>query len=266
MNTSTILQTILEHKRVEIERDSRRKSLAELEETARSRNDRRGFLDAMRRRIQDRQAAVIAEIKKASPSRGLIREDFDPVSIALQYQDAGATCLSILTDERFFQGHRRHLEQARAACSLPVIRKDFTVDPYQVAEAGAMGADCILLIVAALSRRQLQELSHYAAELALDVLVEVHDEAELETALEGGVSLVGINNRNLHDFQTDIRTTLRLAERVPPETLIVTESGIHRREDVQYMQARGIHGFLIGESLMRAPSPGERLSELIRVD
>ncbi len=263
MTTDTILQTIIEHKRFEIERDRQQHSLQDLERQARARDDQRGFLAALGRRIDERRPAVIAEIKKASPSKGVIREDFDAQRIAGQYAAGGAACLSVLTDERFFQGHRRYLEQARRACSLPVLRKDFLVDPYQIAEAGAMGADCVLLIAAALSRQQLQELSDYAAELSLDVLVEVHDEAELEAALDSGVSLVGINNRNLHDFRTDIDTTLRLAPRIPAGVRIVTESGMHTRADLENMMAHGIHGFLIGESLMCAPDPGKRLRELL---
>lgn len=263
MKTSTILEKILAQKAVEVRQNSQRVSLAMQQKLAQERmGDRRGFIAALRSRMEARQPAVIAEIKKASPSKGLIREDFDPALIAHQYAEAGAACLSVLTDEQFFQGATKYLQQARAACSLPVIRKDFIVDPYQVAEAGAMGADCILLIVAALSPVALRELSACANELALDVLVEVHNESELDIALAAGFDLIGVNNRNLHDFHTDLETTFRLAERVPDGKLIVTESGISTAADVKRMISRGIYGFLIGETFMRAPNPGDKLREL----
>lgn len=262
MTQGTILDRIIERKHQEVHENARRCSLQDLEQQALDRDDHRGFLATLRQRIDQRQPAVIAEIKKASPSRGLIREDFDPVWLARQYADAGAACLSVLTDEDFFQGHSRYLQQARAACSLPVIRKDFIVDPYQVAEAGAMGADCLLLIVAALTPMQLSELKAYASRLKLDVLVEVHDETELGIALDAGVDLVGINNRNLHDFATDLDITCKLARLIPDNVAIVTESGIHTRDDVQRMIAAGVYGFLVGESLMRAPEPGQKYREL----
>ena len=209
-----------------------------------------------------RQPAIIAEIKKASPSKGLIRADFDPALIASQYESAGAACLSVLTDREFFQGGIEYLQLARAACSLPVIRKDFIIDPYQVAEAKAIGADCVLLIVAALAPSQLQELAAYAKQMRLDVLVEVHDEAELDIALAAGFDLIGVNNRNLHTFETDLGVSYRLAQRLPEGVLLVTESGIHDAQDVQAMLAKGIYGFLIGETFMRAPNPGLKLQEL----
>ncbi|MDP2380925.1 MAG: indole-3-glycerol phosphate synthase TrpC, partial [Pseudohongiella sp.] len=263
MNTSTILEKILAQKTVEIRQNTQRSSLALQHAMAVQQiPDRRGFISALRTRMDAQQAAVIAEIKKASPSRGLIRQDFNPAKIAQQYADAGAACLSVLTDEQFFQGCTDYLQQARAACALPVIRKDFIIDPYQVAEAGAMGADCILLIVAAISPPALHALSQYATELALDVLVEVHNEAELEIALAAGFDLIGVNNRNLHTFHTDLDTTFRLAELVPDGKLIVTESGISTAEDVKRMISRGIYGFLIGETFMRADNPGEKLREL----
>jgi len=258
----TILDRIIERKQQEVRENSAQSSLQDLEQQALARDDHRGFLAALRERIHLKQAAVIAEIKKASPSKGLIREDFDPVWLARQYAEAGAVCLSVLTDEDFFQGHNRYLQQARAACSLPVIRKDFIIDPYQVAEAGAMGADCLLLIVAALSPQQMKELLAYARRLKLDVLVEVHNEEELVLALAAGVDLVGINNRNLHDFSTDLDTTCRLARQIPDSVAIVTESGIHTREDVQRMLDAGVYGFLVGESLMRAAEPGRKYREL----
>ena len=192
----------------------------------------------------------------------MIREDFDPALIASQYESAGATCLSVLTDREFFQGGIEYLQLARAASSLPVIRKDFIVDPYQVAEAKAIGADCILLIVAALAASQFQELASYAKQMRLDVLVEVHDEAELDIALEAGFDLIGVNNRNLHTFETDLGISYRLAQRLPKGVLLVTESGIHDAQDVQAMIAKGIFGFLIGETFMRAPNPGLKLQEL----
>ncbi len=263
MSTSTILEKILDRKQWEIQQNSQQVSLAMQEKLARdTMDDRRGFISALRERMDQQQTAVIAEIKKASPSKGLIREDFDPARIAAQYAAAGANCLSVLTDEHFFQGSNEYLKQARAACDLPVIRKDFIVDPYQVAEAGAIGADCILLIVAALNPVRLKELSQCAADFALDVLVEVHNETELDVALSAGFDLIGINNRNLHTFHTDLDTTLRLAERVPEDKLIVTESGISTAADVKHMVSRGIYGFLIGETFMRADDPGEKLREL----
>ncbi|WP_339858534.1 indole-3-glycerol phosphate synthase TrpC [Pseudohongiella acticola] len=263
MNTSTILEKILAHKQVEIQRNRQRKSQALLEKQAvASVSDRRGFIGALRSRMQAQQAAVIAEIKKASPSQGLIRTDFDPARIAAQYAEAGATCLSVLTDEQFFQGSTAYLQQARAACDLPVIRKDFIVDPYQVAEAGAMGADCILLIVAALNPPRLRDLAACATEYQLDVLVEVHNETELDIALSAGFDLIGVNNRNLHDFHTDLETTFRLAALTPDDKLIVTESGIRTAADVKRMMSQGIYGFLIGETFMRADDPGDKLREL----
>jgi len=207
--------------------------------------------------------AVIAEIKKASPSKGLIRADFDPVSLAKDYSAAGATCLSVLTDEKFFQGNNDYLQQARAACSLPVLRKDFMVDPYQITESRWLGADCILLIVAALEQEQLKNLAECAHELGMDILVEVHNENELEIGLELGTGLIGINNRDLHSFKTDLNTTYRLLPLIPKDILVVTESGINSREDITAMQQQGVFGYLIGETFMRAENPGEKLSELV---
>ena len=262
MNTATILQKIIAQKYLEIARDSAITSLGVLEQSAKENNDRRDFIGALRSRIEARKPAIIAEIKKASPSKGLIREDFYPALIASQYETAGAACLSVLTDREFFQGAIEYLQQARAATSLPVIRKDFIIDPYQVAEAKAIGADCVLLIVSALAPAQLKELSSYARQMRLDVLVEVHDEAELDIALEAGFDLIGVNNRNLHTFETDLGVSYRLAQRLPEGVLLVTESGIHDAQDVQAMLAKGIYGFLIGETFMRAPNPGLKLQEL----
>lgn len=262
MSTSTILDKIIARKKEEIRERSARLSFDELQKRIMGKNGQRGFIAALRQKIISRQPAVIAEIKKASPSKGLIRKDFDPARIAVQYETAGATCLSVLTDEDFFQGHTRHLQQARGASRLPVIRKDFIVDPYQIAEARDMGADCILLIVAALNPEQLQSLAGYARALDMDVLIEVHDEAEMDVALQQDFELIGINNRNLHTFETDLATTYRLAEKAPAGILIVTESGIGSRADVQAMLAHGIYGFLVGESFMRATDPGQQLQEM----
>jgi indole-3-glycerol phosphate synthase len=262
MNAPTILNKIIAQKHLEIARDSAITSLDDLELSAKVISDRRDFIGALRSRIVAHQPAIIAEIKKASPSKGLIRADFDPALIAAQYESAGAACLSVLTDREFFQGGIEYLQLARAACSLPVIRKDFIIDPYQVAEAKAIGADCILLIVAALAPSQLQELAAYAKQMRLDVLVEVHDESELDIALAAGFDLIGVNNRNLHTFETDLGVSYRLAKRLPEGVLLVTESGIHDAQDVQAMLAKGIYGFLIGETFMRAPHPGLKLQEL----
>jgi indole-3-glycerol phosphate synthase len=222
----------------------------------------RGFEAALRARLAAGQAGVIAEVKKASPSKGVLREDFDPAAIARAYEGGGAACLSVLTDERFFQGSTAFLEQARAACTLPVLRKDFLVDPYQVAQAAAMGADCVLLIVACLSDAQLAELEACAHGLGMDVLVEVHDAAELERALALKTALVGVNNRNLRTFEVTLDTTLGLLGHVGPERLLVTESGILSRADVTRMRAAGVHAFLVGEAFMRAPDPGVALRTL----
>jgi indole-3-glycerol phosphate synthase len=222
----------------------------------------RDFVGALRAKIAAGQAAVIAEIKKASPSKGLLRADFDPVAIARTYEANGAACLSVLTDEQFFQGSAAYLQAARGACDLPVLRKDFTVDPYQVAEARAMGADCILLIVAALAQAQMVALERTALDLGLAVLVEVHDAAELDRALELRTPLVGINNRNLRTFETSLDTTLGLLGRIPRDRLVVTESGIHTPGDVSGMRGRGVHAFLVGEAFMRAPDPGAELARL----
>jgi indole-3-glycerol phosphate synthase len=261
MEKTTILDKIIARKHVEISQRSEKVSFEQLEKRIADRDQMRGFITAIRNRIQAQQPAVIAEIKKASPSKGLIRADFDPVALARSYADAGATCLSVLTDEEFFQGSTRYLQQARAACELPVLRKDFIVDPYQIAEASLMQADCILLIVAALNPEQLRSLAAYARSIDMDILVEVHNEAELDIALNEGFDLIGINNRNLHDFHTDLDTTYRLARIAPADVLLVTESGINSAEDVRQMIEKGIYGFLIGETFMRAPDPGNRLRE-----
>ena len=257
-----ILARILERKCEEIEEGIRRVPLVEMRRRAADAPAPRGFRAALETRIDAGRPAVIAEIKRASPSRGIIRQDFDPPRIAAGYERGGAAALSVLTDREFFHGSPEHLRAARAATSLPVLRKDFLVDPWQIHEARAMGADCVLLIVAALEDGALRDLAGLADESGLDTLVEVHDEAELERALRNPAPLIGINNRDLRTFETSLATTERLAPRVPADRLTVTESGIASREDVAGLRARGVHVFLVGEAFMSAPDPGERLAAL----
>jgi indole-3-glycerol phosphate synthase len=257
-----ILDRILARKVEEITERSARVSLAELAARVAGLPDTRGFTAAIEAKLDAGLAAVIAEVKKASPSKGLIRANFDPAAIARSYEAGGAACLSVLTDADFFQGSETFLQEARAACSLPVLRKDFIIDPYQVYEARVMGADCILLIVAALDDTALMDLSLIAAELDLDVLVEVHDETELERALQLPAPLIGVNNRNLRTFETSIETTLRLHELVDIDRVLVAESGIHTPAHVQRLRAAGVHTFLIGEAFMRAEDPGAELRRL----
>jgi indole-3-glycerol phosphate synthase len=260
---SDILNKIVAVKHQEIAAARQRISQAVLEEQARSRQgDRRSFEGALRAKIAAGQAAVIAEVKKASPSKGVLREHFVPAEIAASYARHGAACLSVLTDEQFFQGHADYLQQARAACALPVLRKDFMVDAYQVVQARAMGADCILLIAACLGDAQMAELEACAHEWGLDVLVEVHDGAELTRALKLKTPLVGINNRNLRTFEVTLDTTLGLLPRVPADRLLVTESGILGPDDVKRMRAADVQAFLVGEAFMRAPDPGAALAVL----
>ncbi|MGA8260883.1 MAG: indole-3-glycerol phosphate synthase TrpC [Arenicellales bacterium] len=261
-----ILTRIVRHKAEEVAASSRKVPLAALREQAAAGERPRGFLDALQARIGGKQAAVVAEIKKASPSRGVIREDFDPGAIAESYVRAGATCLSVLTDTDFFQGAKEYLGVARDRCPLPVLRKDFMIDSYQIWESRAIGADCILLIVAALGDAQLVELSGLALELGMDVLVEVHDGQELERALELRVPLIGINNRDLRTFETSLSTTLDLLPQIPEGHTVITESGIHTREDVSLMEQHGVYGFLVGEAFMRAPDPGEALAGLFTTE
>jgi indole-3-glycerol phosphate synthase len=257
-----ILNKILARKQQEIEARQQQVSLADLQRRVDQASTPRGFVAALQLRVDRGQAAVIAEIKKASPSKGVIRENFDVVEIAKSYQAGGASCLSVLTDQDFFQGHEDYLVAARAACELPVIRKDFIVDPYQVVEARAIGSDCILLIVAALEDEVLAELHAQARLLGMDVLVEVHDRDELERALRLDLELVGINNRDLRTFDTSLDTTIQLLELIPAGCLVVTESGIHTREDVVLMRQHDVHAFLVGEAFMRQPDPGQGLLEL----
>jgi len=261
-DTPDILKKIVARKQEEIAERRARVSQAELAEGLTEVDAPRGFVNAMQAKLDARLPAVIAEIKKASPSKGVLREDFRPADIARSYARAGAACLSVLTDVDFFQGADLYLQQARAACSLPVIRKDFIVDPYQVVEARAIGADCILLIAACLDDAQLQGLNGLAHELGMDVLIEVHDGDELERALQTGNRLIGINNRNLRTFEVSLQTTLELLERIPDGRLVVTESGILAPEDVQLMHEHDVHAFLVGEAFMRADDPGARLAEL----
>ncbi|WMP17817.1 indole-3-glycerol phosphate synthase TrpC [Thiothrix lacustris] len=262
MSTPDILQKILRTKQEEIAARSAVRPLAQLAEEAASASPVRGFIQSMRQRIAAGDSAVIAEIKKASPSKGLIRADFDPPAIAASYERGGAACLSVLTDAPYFQGHESYLQTARAACQLPVIRKDFIVDPYQVFEARAIGADCILLIVAALADAQTKDLYALATELGMDALIEVHDKDELERALRLNAPLIGINNRNLRTFETSLQTTIDLLPDVPEEVLLVTESSIHTQADVKLMRDHGVHAFLVGEAFMRAQDPGSELNKL----
>jgi indole-3-glycerol phosphate synthase len=258
---SDILDKILRRKAEEIAERRARIALRELASRVEATPPARPFVEAMQGRLARGEAAVIAEIKKASPSKGLLRADFRPADIARSYERGGAACLSVLTDVDFFRGADDDLRAARAACALPVLRKDFTVDPYQVYEARALGADCILLIVAALADAMLGELAGLAQHVGMDVLVEVHDQAELERALRLNVPLLGINNRNLRTFETRLETTLELLELIPPDRIVVTESGIHAPADVARMRAAGVHAFLVGEAFMRAAEPGEKLAE-----
>jgi indole-3-glycerol phosphate synthase len=261
-NPPTILREILARKYQEVAQRRTQRSLGALEQTISEQTAPRGFAAALSAQCEAGSPAVIAEVKKASPSRGVIREDFQPEAIAASYQSGGASCLSVLTDVDFFQGADDYLRRARAACELPVLRKDFTVDPYQVVEARAIGADAVLLIVAALEQGQMLELAASADEVGLDVLVEVHDRAELDRALELSTPLLGVNNRDLHSFDTRLQTTLELLDYMPPDRLVITESGIHSSEDVALMREHGVNSFLVGEAFMRAEQPGEKLREL----
>ncbi len=261
-DTPDILKRILARKVEEIDARNRIVSLQALGERVANADEPRGFVSSLQRKIAAGQPAVIAEIKKASPSRGILREDFDPVQIAVSYARAGAACLSVLTDVDFFKGDDSYLQQARAACSLPVLRKDFVIDPYQVYEARVLGADCILLIVAALGDAMLEELYQLAVHLGMDVLIEVHDREELDRALEIPAPMIGINNRDLRSFETSLDVTLGFLGRITDDRIVVTESGIHTPADVGLMRSRGVNAFLVGEAFMRAADPGEKLAEL----
>lgn len=259
---SDILQRILATKAEEIAVNRRRRPLEALRELAAQRDPPRGFAGALQRRVAQGGPAVIAEIKRASPSRGVLRADFDPAAIARSYAEAGAACLSVLTDVQYFQGDAAFLQQARAACPLPVLRKDFIIDAYQIAEAAAMQADCILLIAAAMPASRLRDLEAQAHAWGLNVLVEVHDANELDAALTLRTPLLGINNRNLRTFDTRLDVTLDLLPRIPPDRLVVTESGILAPDDVRRMRSAGVQAFLVGEAFMRAPDPGQALRRL----
>ena len=261
-DTPTILKKILARKHEEIAERSALVSIAQLIEKAQSAEKPRGFAAALAAKLAAGQSAVIAEIKKASPSKGVIREDFDPAAIAESYEQGGAACLSVLTDVDFFQGADEYLQMARSSTQLPVIRKDFIIDEYQIYEARAMGADCILLIVSALASEQLNQLHDAALSLGMDVLVEVHDEGELDIALTLDNPMVGINNRNLHSFEVSLQNTYKLLRKIPEGKIVITESGIHTPEDIASMREHHVHAFLVGEAFMRSDDPGARLSEM----
>ncbi len=261
-NTPDILQKIIHTKLEEIAQRSSCVTLEQLKQQVKSADAVRGFTQALLNKNASHQSAVIAEIKKASPSKGVIRESFNPAEIARSYAEGGAACLSILTDEQYFQGHTDYLVEARSACNLPVIRKDFIIDDYQVYEARAMSADCILLIVAALNDEQLVHLHQLALNLGMDVLVEVHNEEEMKRALALNLTMVGINNRNLKTFETSLYTTINLKPLVPEDCLLVTESGILSAQDVLFMRDHQIDAFLVGEAFMRAEDPGHSLRSL----
>ena len=261
-DTPDILKRILARKVEEIDERIRNTGVEDLSQRVAEADTPRGFIRHVQDKLQAGQAAVIAEIKKASPSRGLLREDFNPGQIAMSYEKGGAACLSVLTDIDFFKGADAYLQQARAACRLPVLRKDFIIDPYQVYEARVLGADAVLLIVAALNDAMLLELLKLTTHLGMDALVEVHDVEELERALAVPAPLLGINNRDLRSFETSLDVTLDLLEQIPDDRIVVTESGIHTVDDVALMRSRGVNAFLVGETFMKAPEPGERLAEL----
>jgi indole-3-glycerol phosphate synthase len=259
-----ILLKILQRKHDEVNERSKLRTLQSLTESLEIASVPRGFVNAIEAKLDAGKSAVIAEIKRASPSKGLIRENFFPAEIAQSYEQGGAACLSVLTDIDFFQGSDEYLQQARNACSLPVLRKDFVIDPYQIYEARILGADAILLIVAVLDDDRLSEFTDLAHQLKLDVLVEVHDQYELERALNLPTRLIGINNRNLRTFETALNTTIGLLDIIPDDRIVVTESAIHTPEDVALMRQHNVNTFLVGETFMRAEQPGEKLAELFR--
>lgn len=259
---SDVLQRILARKCEEVAERRARVPLADLRARSLDAMTTRGFESTLRSKVLAGNAAVIAEVKKASPSKGVIRADFDPVQIAQSYAAGGASCLSVLTDVDFFQGDDRYLQAARGACALPALRKDFVIDAYQIYEARDLGADCILLIAAALDDSRLADFVSLATEIGIDVLLEVHDGEELQRALATPASLIGVNNRNLRNFETRLETTLELKPSIPPDRLLVTESGIATRDDVQLMRSHGVNCFLVGEAFMRARDPGVELRQL----
>ena len=261
-HTPDILKTILAKKAEEVARRKTGMSISNLEEIAAGVERPRGFYNLLQSKVQAKKPAIIAEIKKASPSQGVIRENFQPIIIAQDYAMNGASCLSVLTDKAFFQGSEAYLQMVRDRCPLPVLRKDFMIDPYQIYEARALGADCILLIVAALEDSLMHELSDVATKLGMDVLVEVHNADELQRALTLDTKLMGINNRNLRTFETSLQTTLDLKAEIPSDRMVITESGIHTQADVQLMLDNDVYAFLVGEAFMRAESPGQKMREL----
>lgn len=263
--TPDILKKIVKRKAEEVAERMKHRSLELLQDNLVQAPSVRGFVNSIAQQISSGNAGVIAEIKKASPSKGVIREDFQPAEIAQSYAQAGAACLSVLTDIDFFQGADEYLQQARAACELPVIRKDFFIDPYQIYEARTLGADCILLIAACLSDEQMSELNSIAINLGMDVLIEVHDAEELQRALPLNNPLIGINNRDLRSFETNLSTTIDLLSQIPEDRIVVTESGIHTSNDVQLMRENGVDAFLVGEAFMRADNPGTKLAELFSI-
>ena len=263
-DTPDILRRILEHKRAEVAARKANRAFATVRAEAESKPPPRAFRQALIDAKAAGHPAIIAEIKKASPSEGVIRERFDPSAIATSYARAGATCLSVLTDERFFQGDDAYLSAAREASGLPALRKDFIVDPWQVPESRALGADCVLLIAAALTAAELADCHALATELGMAALVEIHDRLELDRALGVNAPLIGINNRNLHTFETRLETTLELLRHIPPQATLVTESGIHTREHVAHMRGANVHAFLVGTAFMREKDPGQALSRLFR--
>lgn len=264
MKKLTILDEILNHKQKEVDLRKEKNPLIE-SEIEKARSARPLFLDSLKTQLDRGHPAVIAEVKKASPSKGVLRESFDPASIAISYAQAGAVCLSVLTDEKYFQGHDQYIASVKKVCNLPILRKEFIVDTYQIYESKLLGADCILLIVSALDDFQLKQFCNLATELNLDVLVEVHNQEELDRVLTLNFSMVGINNRNLHTFVTDIQTTIDLLQLIPDDKLVVSESGIHSKEQVQILQKNDVNAFLVGESFMRAKDPGAELNKLFFV-
>ena len=262
--TPDILKRIVARKHEEIAESINRVSIDRMIELTKFVDNTRGFYNALATKTNNRQSAVIAEIKKASPSKGILCENFDPIEIAKSYENEGASCLSILTDRDFFQGDPQNLIKARAAVSIPVIRKDFIIDPYQVYESRAMGADCILLIVSCLTDTELKTLSDLAISLTMDVLVEVHDLSELKRALRLDLPMIGINNRNLHSFDVDLQITLNLLEEIGDDKLVITESGIKSRNDVALMHEHNVFGFMVGEAFMRQSDPGKQLKEFFQ--
>lgn len=256
------LDVIIESTKETVKKSISFRSIASLEEDFEKYN-KRGFEDAIMSRVSKKETAIIAEIKKASPSKGLIREDFEPKKIAKEYEEGGATCLSVLTDEPFFQGKLEYLDSVRSSCELPILRKDFMIDLYQIYETKAYGGDCILLIVAALDIVQLKDFSQLARELNLDILIEAHSEEELNEALSINSKLIGINNRDLTTFEVDKNLAIKLARQIPKDVIVVSESGISSREDILSSKEQGIHSFLIGESFMRKPNPGKALKDIL---